>query len=118
MELVFNGRVAGSRVFPSGSTSGEWRTRLVAQEDGWLAARASGNRRDSFYQPIFAHTSPVWLNAGCPPDARSLSAGLLVRAIDDAIQWVQTMGKYTSAKEREQIVDLYRNGQAVYSELV
>jgi hypothetical protein len=47
-----------------------------------------------------------------------LSAGLLVRAIDDAIQWVQTMGKYTSAKEREQIVDLYRNGQAVYSELV
>jgi hypothetical protein len=118
VELVLNGQVADSQLFPSGSVSGEWRTVLIAQEDGWLAARAFGDRRDSFYQPIFAHTSPAWLNVGQPAAARTLSASFFKRAIDDAIEWVRTTGRYASTQEREQVIDLFRAGQAVYSRLL
>ena len=118
VELVFNGQVTESQTFPAGSVSGEWRTTLAAQEDGWLAARAFGDRRDSFYQPIFVHTSPVWLNIGQPAAACSLSASFFVRAIDESIEWVRTTGRYASIQEREQVIDLFRAGQAAYRRLL
>ncbi len=118
VELVFNGQVIDSKVFPSGSASGKWRIALTAQEDGWLAARAFGDRRDSFFQPIFAHTSPIWLNVDHPAAARSLSADFFVRAIDESIEWVRTIGKYASAQEREQVIGLFRAGQAAYRRLL
>jgi hypothetical protein len=114
VELICNGQVFDSQAFPHGSRSGEWRVPFAAAEDAWLAARAFSQRRDSFYQPIFAHTSPVWLEVGRPAPARSASAAFFVSALDNAMDWVHSRAKFNTPGQRAEVLDLFRAGQAAY----
>jgi hypothetical protein len=114
VELICNGQVFDSQTFPHGSRSGEWRVPFAAAEDAWLAARAFSRRRDSFYQPIFAHTSPVWLEVGRPAAARSASAAFFISALDDAMDWVRSRGKFNTPRQQADVLDLFRAGQAAY----
>ena len=114
LELVFNGQVVSSQVYPEGSRQGEWRIPLKVGEDGWLAARAFSRRRDSFYQPLFAHTSPIWCQVDCPSRARSSSAAFFVQSLDQAAEWVNTLGKFGSPRQQAEVLDLFKSAQAAY----
>ena len=118
VELVCNGQVVDSKAFPTESQSGTWHVPLVAQEDGWLAARIFSRRRDSFYQPIFAHTSPVWLHVDCPSAAASRSAAFFVRSLDEAQDWVRGSGGFDNVRQQEEVVNLFDRAQAAYRQLL
>lgn len=118
VELISNGQVVGSQAFPNGSRSGTWRVPFVAQEDGWLAARVFSQRRDSFYQPIFAHTSPVRLHVDCPSAAASRSAAFFVRALSEAKDWVRVSGRFDNAQQQAEVMDLFDRAQAAYRQLL
>jgi len=118
VELVCNGQVVDSKAFPNGSQSGTWRVPLVAREDGWLAARVFSRRRDSFYQPIFAHTSPVWLHVDRPSAAASRSAAFFVRSLDEAQDWVRGSGRFDNVGQQEEVVNLFDRAQAAYRQLL
>ena len=45
-----------------------------SKTDGWIAARAYGDARDSYAQAIYAHTSPVQIGTGRPPGIAQESA--------------------------------------------
>jgi hypothetical protein len=118
LELVFNGQVVGSQACPGGSLQGEWRIPLEVGEDGWLVARAFSRRRDSFYQPLFAHTSPIWCQVDCPSPARLSSAAFFVQALDQAAEWVNTLGKFGSPRQQAEVLDLFKSAQAAYRGLL
>jgi hypothetical protein len=115
VELIHDGQVIASQSWSAECRSGALRTRATIAADGWLAARLSGSTRDSFWQPVFAHTSPVWLTTGVTGTKAGVAARSFVRALDDAILWVETSGRFHDARQKAEVLDLYRAGQAAYT---
>ena len=68
VEVVRDGEVVQQRMLDEGpqQREGDWSFDLAAGEDGWIAARLYGEARDSFEQPVYAHTSPVYVGSGVP----------------------------------------------------
>jgi hypothetical protein len=118
VEIVLNGKVVERRDYPEGMNAGHLETDLVAQSDGWLGARLGSASRDSFNQPIWAHTSPVYLKGtDIRSEASFESATYFTERIGEGIDWVKTKGRFYSDIQRKEIVDLFRQGQDWYSDL-
>ena len=117
VELLYNGNVVAQEVFDEGSTSGQLESEVTVTSDGWIAARLSSDVRDSFVQPIFAHTSPVYVKAGADGPEKKAAAVWFDKAIEDSLEWVRTKGRFYNDTQRQEIVDLFREGQSVYKAL-
>ena len=89
-------------------------TDITANSDGWLAARLSSDARDSFYQPVFAHTSPVYVATGRDGPEKRSAAAWFDTAIEESLQWVRSKGRFYDDGQRKEIEDLFRQGQQVY----
>ena len=118
VEIVLNGKAVERRDFPEGRNSGHIEADLVAESDGWIGARLGSGSRDSFNQPIWAHTSPVYFEGtDIRSDASFKSATYFTERIGEGIDWVKTKGRFYSDIQRKEIVDLFRQGQDWYSDL-
>jgi hypothetical protein len=118
VEVLWNGTVIASRKLEGvGAHTGELTVSYVVPSDGWVAARLASHVRDSFFQPIYAHTSPVYVVAGKRAPERAQAAAHFDRALDEAVTWVEEKGKFRNAQERNEVVTLFREGQAVYQKL-
>ena len=118
VELIFNGNIVAKKEFFEGSTDGHLEADVAVPSDGWVAARLASNSRDSFYQPIFAHTSPVYVKAGLDAPEKSEAAAWFDQAIDRSLTWVNTKGRFYSDGQRKEVVDLFREGQKVYRAMI
>ena len=119
VDLVQNGGVVQSKTLDV-STEGRhglWEFDVQAETDGWLAARAYGDARDSFAQAIYAHTSPVYIGTGRPDNIAKESAAFFVRSIDNSIDWVRGVGRFTKDEQREEVLHLFNEGRKVYASL-
>ena len=114
VEVLFNGNVVAQESFPQGSTDGHLEADLAAQSDGWIAARLSSDARDSFFQPVFAHTSPVYVKAGAEGPEKKAAAQWFDSSIERSLEWVRTKGKFYNDQQRREVADLMREGQQVY----
>jgi hypothetical protein len=121
VEVVSNGEVvARSAITPAESgRTGHFETEVTAGADGWIAARLSSTHRDSFLQPVWAHSSPVYVRGpGKPASSQSASAKFFVDRIDEAMEWVRKKGKFYTDTQRNEVLDLHRAGQEFYRKLV
>jgi hypothetical protein len=119
VEIVWNGQVIASRALSGAEAkTGELTIRHVAAADGWLAARLSSYVRDSFFQPVFAHTSPVYVTTGQRAPEQADAASFFVRSLDGALEWVKHKGKYRNDTQRNEVSTLFREGQEVYRKLI
>ncbi len=115
VEVVLNGIVAARKAFPAGSKSGTMRVSLPVKSDGWIGARLGSTVRDSFAQPIWAHTSPVYVRSGVElGDERREAAAYFDAAIERSMEWVTKKGKFYTDSQRREVVDLFRQGQEWY----
>ena len=117
-EVVFNGSVVAQESFPEGSADGHLEAEVTVPSDGWVAARLSSDARDSFYQPIFAHTSPVYVQAGADSPERRAAGQYFDDAIERSMEWVSTRGKFYNDDQRRVVVELFREGQQAYRAMV
>lgn len=118
VEVLANGKVAHTESFPDGSVTGSFECRVPVTADSWIAARIGSSSRDSFAQAIWAHTSPVYVNTGGPaPPERAADAAWFIRQIDESLEWVGSGAKFYSDRQREEVVDLFRQGQELYRKL-
>ncbi len=117
VEVIANGQAIGSRVFTAGSKSGEFTIETQADSDGWVAARLSSDARDSFAQPVFAHTSPVYVATGKAGPHKRATGAAFDQAIDRSLEWVNVKGRFYSDAQRQEVVDLFKEGQQVYKDM-
>ena len=102
-----------------GRTRGVVESEIILESDGWIAARLGSSSRDSFNQPIWAHTSPVYIRGTeVQSPASKVSARFYDEQIDEGIKWVKTKGRFYNDSQRKEIVDLFRNGQDWYRRLI
>ena len=118
VEVLFNGRVVAGESFPDGSKGGELKADVPADSDGWIAARTRSDVRDSYHQPIFAHTSPVYVKTGVDSPERGEAARLFDASIERDLEFARTRGKFYTDGQRREIVDLFRQGQQVYKDML
>ena len=118
VDLIFNGAVVAQESFPEGSTEGRLEADLAVATDGWTAARVASDARDSFSQPAFAHTSPVYVRCGAAGPERAAAARWFDDAIESSLQWVRAKGKFYNDRQRREVLDLFREGQQVYRAMV
>ena len=119
VEIVMNGNVVARRDFPEGVNSGHIEAEIIAESDGWIGARLGSGTRDSFNQPIWAHTSPVYVRGtGTQSEASKRSAKFYAAQIGEGINWVKTKGRFYNDSQRKEIVDLFKQGQDWYRKLV
>ena len=86
VEVVAIGKPVHKTDFPDGSTVSSFECKVDVASDGWIAARIGSNSRDSIAQPIWAHTSPVYIvGGGAASPERSGSAARIVNQIDNSI---------------------------------
>jgi len=114
VEVVWNGKVVGAKQFPEGSTQGEFATGLAARTDGWVAARVFSRNFDSFYQPVYAHTSPIYILTGVrSPEQQEAAAGF-TSAIDGALEKINHQFLFRSEVDRNEVVELFKKAQDIY----
>jgi hypothetical protein len=103
LELVANGDVIGST--PSRTLDVEY----APLASGWIAARCWGAAKPDLYPhvPIFAHTSPMWVEvAGKPFQPKPAAVATLQREIERVRHWVETTGRFTNPKRKEHLLSL------------
>ena len=114
VELIYNGDCVVSRNFEPGLKSGAIQFDLELGFEGWIAARLYSKARDSFNQPVFAHTSPIYLKNGRYSSKRKQSAKWFADQIEESKYWIGTKGKFYNDKQRREVMDLFNHAQAVY----
>ena len=117
VELVQNGAVTQTVPLDGKKQDGEWGFDLQIESDGWVAARAFGEARDSFAQPVYAHTSPIYIGTGRPDSVAQESATFFVRSIDNAMEIVNRDWRFTKDTQREEVLHLFNEGRKVYADL-
>lgn len=118
VEVIWNGKVVTGQQFVQESTEGQFETEVNARSNGWVAARLASNVRDSFFQPIYAHTSPVYVVTGLRAVEEKKAAAQFDRSIEHALEKVNQKGRFQNYKQRREVVELFRQGQAVYKTLL
>jgi hypothetical protein len=118
VEILWNGLVISGRQLEGVSAkSGELAVDFVAPSDGWLSARLSSHVRDSFFQPVYAHTSPVYVKAGKRAPEQAEAAAFFDRALDDALLYVKQRAKFHNDQQRNEVAALFCAGQEVYRKI-
>ena len=117
IEVVMNGEVVARKKV--NAANGEFKVDVPVNHDGWIAVRLASGQRDSFNQPIWAHSSPVYLTGtGRAPTSQKDSARYFVDRIDESIAWVRKKGKFYNDGQRKEVVELHKAGQGIYKKLL
>jgi len=117
-EVLWNGKVVAAQQFPEGSVKGEFEASVPAASDGWIAARLASDTRDSFFQPIYAHTSPVYVTTGVPSAEGKAAAAQFDRSISEALERVSQHGRFQNDEQRKEVLALFREGREAYRGLL
>ena len=115
VEIVQNGSAVRTKDFPDGATEGVLDAEVPVAADGWIAARLGSSQRDSFAQALWAHTSPVYIDAGgAAPVERAVAAKFFIDRIDESLSWINSGAKFYTDAQRKEVLDLFAEGRSVY----
>lgn len=115
IELVFNGRVLKTR--GTAPVDGRFEARLEEPieltEPGWLAVRIPDDRqpKNELGQPLFAHTSPIYVEFGGRRAFDLAAAEALLAELKSAPETIRREGRFADEADRERVLDVYREAQ-------
>jgi hypothetical protein len=64
-----------------------------------------------------SHTSPVYVNAGIDGSHKREAAAGFDGAIQRSLEWAHKKGRFYTDRQRQEVVDLFKEGQAIYREM-
>jgi len=121
LEIVYNGKVIRS-VKPSGNRYAVALDESIELDrGGWIAARAHGRKMLPYgatwwQMPVFAHTSPIYLDMPGRPALAAESARLFLDQLDYLERWADQANFPIEANRRETL-DLVRQAREIYQRL-
>ena len=124
LQLILN-RVVVAEVAPGGDgRTATLEQSLVAAGSCWVALRvlgdagADGPAHDLVLGgPLFAHTSPVYIDVPGVPLADPAAAAYFVEWIDRLITMCRTDGRYPDDASRDEVIALFASAREVYETL-
>ena len=113
-EVIFNGKVIKDMFFPNGSKEGRLEFDFLPSCNGWIAGRLSSEHTDSYFEKIFAHTSPIYISNLVNSAEGNESALFFVDSIEKSMEWIGNKGRYYNQKQRLEVLDLFKNAKEFY----
>jgi hypothetical protein len=110
LELVADGVVLKSATASGSPSSALIEMELPIASSGWLAARCTNG---SGTQPVFAHTSPIYLTVDGrlrQPDA--VAAAKLHNHLDKMTTWIESEGRFENDKQRRDLLAIFESARA------
>jgi hypothetical protein len=118
LEVIVNGDIVATADATNNGRSARIETDIEIASDGFISVRALGPaRRFVLGGPLFAHTSPVYVTAGVENPKRAACASYFDEWIERLITMCHEHGRYPGDSERDEVVALFREGQAFYKKL-
>ena len=114
LQLIHNGKVVES--LPSASVDGLYRAEKQLDysitEPGWLALRVAPDktRTNILGQPLFAHTSPVFITFQGKSRFNPVVARATLAEIQGGMNSVKMQARFASDAEKEAVLSVYREG--------
>ena len=119
LEVVMNGNVI-AQARASGYKLSVTLSKEISLESGaWLAARVRGpfDRHVVNDTYLYAHTSPVYCQVDGKRAGLRADGAFFVHWIDQLIDMVRERGKYASEEQRQEVIELFREGRAYYEKV-
>ena len=124
LEILVNGKVVRSaKPADGGRREAVIDESIEVERGGWIAARAHGRTMLPYgatwwMMPVFAHSSPVYLEmAGRPADARE-SAGVLLEQLSYMERWAEERARFPTAENKREALALLGKARAKYEGLI
>jgi hypothetical protein len=115
LELIYNGDVVHTT---DSQPEGEHFTAnidfpLRLTEPGWIALRIPDDAaKNEFGKPLFAHTSPIYVEIGGRRIFREAVARELIAEMEQSMTAIEKQGKFAGDEEMEGVLRVYREGIA------
>ncbi|MCI0621254.1 MAG: CehA/McbA family metallohydrolase [Acidobacteria bacterium] len=123
LEILYNGEVI-RKVRPSGENHQSVLDETIdVERGGWIAARAHGPKmleygRTWWRMPVFAHTSPIYIDMGGRAAPAAESARLFLEQLGYLQRWVESQAKLPKAENKKEALSLIAQAEAIYQNLV
>jgi hypothetical protein len=119
LEILVNGKVV-RQVKPSGKNYEAVLHEVVEVErGGWIAARAQGPRmleygRTWWKMPVFAHSSPIYLDMPGRPAPGAASARLFLEQLGYLRRWAESQANFPTEENKKEALGLIARAEAIY----
>ena len=116
LELVHDGSVVAEKSARDGREARiEWDGTI--QRDGWLAARIGGKTKTRTGYEVFAHTNPIYVQAGTPSTARAVAAAAIGKAIEQSVIFLRKNFRFATQADQALAVGRFEEGRRFYAAL-
>jgi hypothetical protein len=119
LQLIHNGKVLKTQ---TPGSKDPYRARLVHQvrvdQPGWFAARIDSTAKNELNRPLYAHSSPVYVEYGGKRMLDVDAARGLLEQIEEAQAGIQGKGRFSSPQARDGVLALYNQAAAELRERI
>jgi hypothetical protein len=122
LEIIHNGKIIAATEPRGERHQAQLRVRRTLDRGGWIAARAHGKKMLNYgatwwKQPVFAHSSPIYLEAAGRPAPASESAQLFLDQLVHFERWADRDARYPSASVKAEAIAYITQARAIYEKL-
>jgi hypothetical protein len=113
LEVMVNGAVVASAQ-PTGENPSMalLESELDVPGPGWLAARAVCTNEPNEVQPVYAHTSAVYVRLdGRPPSANSAEIDPFLAKLDKMLEWVAREARCETDQQRQRLAAVFESAK-------
>lgn len=120
VEVIVNGKVAAERVVKLEADSAtvqlqQFEVAVPVEKSSWVALRVRGPDHPHVIDgPVWAHTSPVYVQVDRQPIRSAADAQYFVDWIGQLLKVVAARDRYQNVKDRKQVEALFRKAQDLY----
>lgn len=123
LEIVYNGRVIRSSRPAGEFFRAALEETIEVDRGGWIAARAHGPKMLPYgatwwQMPVFAHSSPVYLDMPGRPAPAADSARLFLEQLEYLQRWAERQANFPTAENKKEALEWIARAQAVYRKLL
>jgi len=114
LQAVHNGKVVGAAeaVAVGGHFAADIQLTFQVDGPGWVALRVAPNpdKKNELDQPLFAHTSPIYIEIGSRRIFDPDIARELISEIEQNIEVIKSKGTFADQAERDAVLNVHRRG--------
>jgi len=108
LQLIRNGKVIKTQVAGGKESSGaKILTTVRVEEPAWFALRVESDAKNEFGKPLYAHTSPIYLNFKGKGVFEVDSAVALLKQVEEGQGTIRTKGKFSSPDASKKLLAVY-----------
>ncbi len=119
LEIIMNGEIVGTGRAKENGLSAEITLKRTIDQSVWIAARCLGPwHQELFYSnPVFAHTSPVYISYRDARIAKSESANSLLGFLRKLQDWAQREAYFKDNHQKTEVLSTIQGGMQYFEKI-